>query len=578
MRHLLTSVVAAVAIMTCALQGCGTSDAEIVDGVADGGQDDAFTGDGGPVDCGGITCPAGQACVGGKCTSTCPAYTSLCNGVCIPTVADPNNCGGCGIACTGTLACAGGKCSDTCLPGTDKCGNTCADKKSDNNHCGTCGNICPMGQGCVDGACAPVVPVNPPPPGKCPGGGPPPTTGVVGDDDCLGKLAQTVFRWAICSCKDVQFSGNYLTDGFDSTKGPYVPGGLGAGVGANENYGTSGTADVGGTLWIAGTGGINASLKHDIRTDTRAGGQLGGSAQLAIMKDAYAEGDVSSGGALTIGGNLFLPASANVSGNVTVAGNTTRQPVVVLPPCDFCEPAQQVPVVAAVAAHRPPNNDNALIGLDANAFASPSTPLRLDLPCGSYYLTRVASSAHVTIAAHGRTALYIDGDVSPNGLTFAVDPGAELDVFVLSSIATSGTVKIGSPGWPAAMRVYVAGTAGFAISGDVRIAGNLYAPNGAVQYSSNSEQFGSIYGGNFATSKDLAMHYDLAVVTAAGAPCDGPAPGSDAGTPPPPAGCGSCKDCGGDACINGKCDMCTSSAQCCPPLVCAGGKCVPSVN
>src|SRR5262245_36059612 len=49
-------------------------------------------------------------------TVQCPPYQSMCQGACIDTVTDPQNCGGCGKTCTGNLACSGGACSATCLP------------------------------------------------------------------------------------------------------------------------------------------------------------------------------------------------------------------------------------------------------------------------------------------------------------------------------------------------------------------------------------------------------------------------------------------------------------------------------
>jgi hypothetical protein len=121
------------------------------------------------------------------------------------------------------------------------------------------------------------------------------------------------------------------------------------------------------------------------------------------------------------------------------------------------------------------------------------------------------------------------------------------------------------------MRVYVDGSSGVTISDNVAIAGNLYAPNGPVTYSSEAEQFGAVYAGNFSTSKRLRLHYDRAVINQ-GDKC--PPPGTpDGGVPP----CGTCKDCGNQACINGTCGACTSSAQCCPPLVCQGGRCGPYI-
>ena len=40
-----------------------------------------------------------------------------------------------------------------------------------------------------------------------------------------------------------------------------------------------------------------------------------------------------------------------------------------------------------VAAHRPPNNDDAAINLDPAVFATRGSDRRLDLPCGNYFLT-----------------------------------------------------------------------------------------------------------------------------------------------------------------------------------------------
>ena len=239
-------------------------------------------------------------------------------------------------------------------------------------------------------------------------------------------------------------------------------------------------------------------------------------------------------------------------------GQLTRQPVNVAPPCDFCAAGQKVPIGAMVAARRPPNNDNALVSLAADVYESPDGPLRLDLPCGQYYLTQIASSSHVTIVAHGRTALYVDGDINPDGLSLSVAPGGEFDVFVAGSIGTSGALRIGSPNYPALTRVYVDGSSGVTISDNVAIAGNLYAPNGPVTYSSAAEHTGAVYAGNFSTSKRLALHYDRAVINQ-GDKCPPPT-GPDGGTPP----CGTCKDCGNQACINGTCGACTTSAQCCP--------------
>jgi len=52
----------------------------------------------------------------------------------------------------------------------------------------------------------------------------------------------------------------------------------------------------------------------------------------------------------------------------------------------------------------------------------------------------------LTIAAHARTAIYIDGDVvSSAQLAFVLDPTAELDIFIAGTIKASQTLVIGSP-------------------------------------------------------------------------------------------------------------------------------------
>jgi hypothetical protein len=45
-----------------------------------------------------------------------PALTR-CNGVCVDTQSDPNNCGGCGVTCTGSQTCVAGKCQEDCRKG-----------------------------------------------------------------------------------------------------------------------------------------------------------------------------------------------------------------------------------------------------------------------------------------------------------------------------------------------------------------------------------------------------------------------------------------------------------------------------
>ncbi|MGH7272633.1 MAG: hypothetical protein ACREJ3_19560, partial [Polyangiaceae bacterium] len=78
------------------------------------------------------------------------------------------------------------------------------------------------------------------------------------------------------------------------------------------------------------------------------------------------------------------------------------------------------------------------------------------------------------------------------------------------------------------------------------------------------------------------IHYDLAVLQQ-GNSCP-PSGGGTADAGPGSSGsgdagpmCGSCRDCLNQACSNGKCSSCISSADCCSPLVCGvDGVCAPT--
>jgi hypothetical protein len=524
----------------------------------------------------GVTADAGCPCTGGQVcnqgTCACPIYQSFCNGQCIPTSNDANNCGGCGVQCTGALACSGGKCEATCEPGLVVCNNACVDPGSDSDNCGMCGNKCPAGQGCVAGqngtaSCQTAV-VGNPPGGGCAGGGPPITV-TEGDagSTCTGVIAQTVFTWALCSCSDVTVSQTFLTDAYDSTQGPYQapPHQLGGGVGLNGMLDVSAGADIYGTLWASSTGGITGSSPTTVYQNLHCGGLLDTSTSFGVTDNAYIAGDVN--GNVSVGKTLFQPASGTRSANVTY-GTLVSTAVPVPPPC--CSPSDQVPVTSIVAGAAG-NNDDAAAGFSDTLLANGSTVGRLDLPCGNYYFTEINPSVPLTIVAHGHTAIYVQGDLSAsNPVDITLDPGMTLDVFIAGTINISQTLTLGNPSYPALMRVYVGTTGPLAFSQTANIAADFYAMySNPVRWSQVATVYGSVYVGGFAASQVTSIHYDLASLTT-GQECP-PLFQPDAGPPPM---CQSCTDCGNQACVNGTCGSCTSSDQCCAPLSCENGKCV----
>ena len=109
--------------------------------------------------CSGSSAPATD---GGTNLCTHCGSQPCCNGVCVDTNTDPNNCGQCGNACMAGPApdCVMGKCGCAAIGGaacgdTDTCcANGCKNLKTDQYNCGTCGNRCTGNQTCNNGVCS----------------------------------------------------------------------------------------------------------------------------------------------------------------------------------------------------------------------------------------------------------------------------------------------------------------------------------------------------------------------------------------------------------------------------------------
>jgi hypothetical protein len=483
----------------------------------------------------------------------CPPYQDRCNGACIPTSVDPANCGGCGVTCGAQEVCSAGACTDHCLPGLSECHQSCVDLDSDSANCGACGHECAPGTGCVARTCVPALGGSDLP--MCVNGGPPPDLGTGMPSGCV---AQTTFRWAICSCTDIDLSATLLTDAYDSSQGPYAPGGLGGSIGMDERFLASGVSQVNGAMWASSAAGTNPSSDLHVAQELHIGGPFAPKTT-TIGGEAFVDGNVSTSGSIVFDAPLHQETGATVSGNVSYPSRI-EETVTVPPPCD-CAPGQLLPIAQLVAA-RASSNDNALIGLSAGALQNPSAAVRLDLPCGRYYVTGMSGSKSITIVAHGHTALFVDGDVQlSNPLSITLDPDATLDVLVAGNFGTSSALAIGSPNYPALSRFYIGGTNGFSISSGADLGAFFYAPYGTVGSSAPLEVYGGVFAGKFHNSGTTAVHYDQAVLGA----------GDDC-TPPT---CDSCQDCGNQACVNGMCGACTNSSQCCAPLICDMGQCVP---
>jgi hypothetical protein len=106
---------------------------------------------------------------GGVDTGPCGAKT-MCNGSCVDTTTDLQNCGTCGKVCdvgdagtppdggTITPTCVASACGLQCGGILSLCSGKCLDTSSDPLNCGSCGNACDAGS-CVNKACTTTVTV-----------------------------------------------------------------------------------------------------------------------------------------------------------------------------------------------------------------------------------------------------------------------------------------------------------------------------------------------------------------------------------------------------------------------------------
>lgn len=88
------------------------------------------------LDCAQVACNTIKP--NGKPAIVCSDNETCCDGICVNTRNDSQNCGACGNVCEGTENC---------------CDEVCVDTRNDVDNCGTCGNTCAVCQGCAGGTC-----------------------------------------------------------------------------------------------------------------------------------------------------------------------------------------------------------------------------------------------------------------------------------------------------------------------------------------------------------------------------------------------------------------------------------------
>ena len=394
----------------------------------------------------------------------------------------------------------------------------------------------------------------------CMGRGPAVIVGdmTVGTATCAGAIASRVFDNAMCTCTNAGIGGYMKTRSFHSTMGT-MDMASGAPVGINEMDTTVGYTDIGGSLVIAGSGGVMFGGYLDVDGDASFGGPVSAAGYIHVHRDLHADGNVTCLGAVTVDRDAYLTPGHNLITFPDVGGSTTHTSFTVEPPCD-CTPTGIVDIGAIVDYGRA-HNDNADVPLDPGLLSNVlGIGVDITLPCGRFYVDSIGGIGGITLHVHGRTALYVGGDVNAIG-ALDVDLGTEgeLDVFIAGNMLSIGAGSWGERSRPAASRIYIGGTHDVTLIGASGFVGNVYAPNARITAVGDTEVYGSLFGGSITMPGYLSIHYDRAILDV------------DVDCPPPPGDC-SCDPGRGcvdhHACIGGTCEACTSDADCCAPLVC----------
>jgi hypothetical protein len=349
------------------------------------------------------------------------------------------------------------------------------------------------------------------------------------DGSCAGALAAVTLSRALCSCDSIILPGNLATESSGAGgQGPGPsPGGPpstpAADVASDGSIEIGGNAQVAGSISAGASDGIGFNRAASIFGGLRSGGSLVAEQLVTVGADAYVAGDVL--GRVDVGGTLYVSPSSSVSPPAS-ENYIVREEIAVEPPCNCAVgPVVDVDALVSVAAN---HNDNVAGGVDVAALTSTHGPTVFDLPCGSYFLPSLTSDDTLQVRVHGRSALYIDGDLDlADGLRVTLDSGAELDLFVTGDVSLqAGQLGASSP---AAVRLWLASTV-IQLGADASLSAIVYAPNATVLPQQDLMASGALFVGAIAASGDVTVRFDSNVLDD-GATCDGTTAAADLGSP-----------------------------------------------
>jgi hypothetical protein len=381
------------------------------------------------------------------------------------------------------------------------------------------------------------------------------------DDVCVGSIANRTFRFALCVCDTYRNSNPLFTDSFSSSVGPYSA----TTAGTSGSFGANGDIQIGGDVAVRGSvwaGDAESIINHPftVTGSYMESGNLSGTGSLTVDHDATILGNVQLSGGLSVGGDLIVPPGATITVPDPQPAPMSGTPEV-KDPC-ACGGGDLVDIAEFINKNRD-LTDNAAVNLPKDALAGFATT-ELHLPCGKYFLDTIDGQvgAGLTLVAEGRVVLFVGGAIDmkqgPLKIELGPDPNASIDLFVGGLLQSDSSIDFGDETRPSKSRLYIGSSGTVNLSGNIKLAGNVYAPQVRLVVSADVDVFGSLFVADVVQSGTFRLHYDTDVLNV------------DNGCTANGTTCRTCNDCNGQACVNNTCGECTMDAECCAPKTCDG--------
>ena len=322
------------------------------------------------------------------------------------------------------------------------------------------------------------------------------------------------FTKALEGCDGVTISSNGLTDSYDSALGSY----------ASQVIPASSRKDNQNNEWARDKGHVgSANAGADIIVDGNA--QVHGNAKATRYVGVSGTGNPTTG----------LGTPANLTGYKGSPDTNSTNAVIYGVPTENnsptpCDPLDTTTIFSAADDIMTSNNNSEIVNLPSppnNPYNSSTNAFDLDsnksFSLGSsgetknYHFSSFELSPETTLTINGTVTFYVSGSFkAESNSSLTLSSGSKLTVYVTGTLDIFSNA-IANPGLPTDLMIYSSAASStnsdykVRLSSNSTITGTIYAPNAAIDISSNSNSLGAIRGKYINASSNAQFHYDEAL-------------------------------------------------------------------